>query len=97
MLRTKRWTILAGFSALALGIDTAGQDARLSASGKMPTFGRIVRTYDFEEAEQAPYVMPINFYRHQAPQQGFPLFGRMQLTRDVAHGGNCIRPNRPDL
>ena len=88
MLRTKRWTIFAGLSALALGIDTAGQDASLSASGKMPSFGRIVRTYDFEEAEQAPYVMPINFYRHQAPQQGFPLFGRMQLTRDVAHGGN---------
>ncbi len=88
MRRSKRWTVLGGLSALALGIDTAGQPASLSASTGMPTFGRIVRSYDFEEAEQAPYVMPINFYRHQAPQQGFPLFGHMQLTRDAAHGGN---------
>ena len=88
MLRSRQRAIFAGLGALALGIHAAGQPASLPSSTDMLSFGRIVRFYDFEEAEKAPYVMPINFYRHQAPQQGFPLFGRTQLTSDAAHGGN---------
>ncbi|MHC4083096.1 MAG: hypothetical protein ACYSU2_17435, partial [Planctomycetota bacterium] len=48
---------------------------------------REVARFDFEEAERAPYTMPPNFYRYIAPDQGFPRFGRMQLTNETAHGG----------
>ncbi|MHC4448110.1 MAG: hypothetical protein ACYSXF_10075, partial [Planctomycetota bacterium] len=49
---------------------------------------RLLRDFDFEEAEAAPHEMPINFYRFIEPDDGFPPFGRMRLTDEAAFGGN---------
>jgi hypothetical protein len=59
-------------------------------AGPVPALSSLRRElarFDFEEAERAPYTMPAHFYRYIAPDQGFPRFGRMQLTREAAHGG----------
>ena len=88
MQRQNRRMMFVALGALAAGAGAGGEPPSLQAQAEMPSFARLVRLYDFEEAEQAPYVMPINFYRHEAPQQGFPRFGRTHLTRDAAHGGN---------
>lgn len=52
----------------------------------------MVRHFDFEEAEQSPFEMPINFYRYGgddgAAARGFPPFGSMRLTNKVAYSGN---------
>ena len=53
----------------------------------LSTLGRQLRHFDFEEAEFAPYTMPHNFYRYVAPDQGFPRFGSMRLSRTAAHSG----------
>lgn len=61
------------------------------ATHDLPTLRRVVRHFDFEEAETAPYEMPLNFYRFGgdagAAAQGFPPFGRMQLTDEAAWSG----------
>ncbi|MCH8315541.1 MAG: hypothetical protein IIA64_06165 [Planctomycetes bacterium] len=88
MRRRNRRMLFVALGALAVGAGAGGEPPLSHAQAGMPSFARLVRLYDFEEAEQAPYVMPINFYRHEAPQQGFPRFGRTHLTRDAAHGGN---------
>jgi len=62
-------------------VENAGQRPALSS------LRRELARFDFEEAERAPYTMPPNFYRYIAPDQGFPRFGRMQLTSETAHGG----------
>lgn len=49
---------------------------------------QIVRTFDFEEPDAAPNSLPDRFYRYIAPSQGFPPFGSMRLTTDVAHQGD---------
>ena len=49
---------------------------------------RLLRWFDFEEAEEKPHTMPLHFYRHLAPEQGFPRFGRMQLSRAMPRRGN---------
>ena len=44
---------------------------------------RLVRHFDFEEAERAPYEMPLHFYRYGAEDgaaAGFPPFGTMELS-----------------
>lgn len=51
------------------------------------SFNRLIRRFDFEESEQAPRQMPINFYRYLAPDQGFPSFGEMHPTHDHAATG----------
>ncbi len=77
---------------------SAGTLVVLTATGQSPptppathtrplSLTRLLRLYDFEEAEDAPHAMPINFYRYLAPEKGFPEFGNMQLTSEVAHGG----------
>lgn len=48
---------------------------------------RVLRHFDFEEAQLAPHNMPFNFYRHIAPDRGFPKFGRMALSDDQAASG----------
>ncbi len=53
----------------------------------LSSLGRQLRHFDFEEAESAPYTMPHNFYRYVAPDQGFPRFGSMRLSRTAAHSG----------
>ena len=53
----------------------------------LSSLGRQLRHFDFEEAEFAPYTMPHNFYRYVAPDQGFPRFGSMRLSRTAAHSG----------
>ncbi len=77
---------------------SAGTLLALTAAGQSPpsptathttpsSLTRLLRLYDFEEAEDAPHTMPINFYRYLAPEKGFPEFGSMQLTSESAHGG----------
>ena len=80
------------WGALALGAAASAQPAASPADGARPparlaSLSRVLARFDFEEAERAPYTMPLKFYRHIAPDQGFPKFGRMQLSRDAAHGG----------
>ena len=53
----------------------------------LSSLDRLLKRYDFEEAEQAPYTMPFDFYRFIAPDKGFPRFGSMQLSRTAAHSG----------
>ncbi len=53
----------------------------------LSSLGRLLKRFDFEEAERAPYTMPFNFYRYLAPSQGFPRFGTMTLSRTAAHDG----------
>ncbi len=51
------------------------------------SLNRMLRWFDFEEAEAAPHEMPIHFYRVPAREQGFPPFGRMRLSRETPHRG----------
>lgn len=60
---------------------------KFNGSG-LSSFRRLLRHFDFEEAQNAPYEMPINFYRHIEPGKGFPAFGKMKLTNEIAAGGN---------
>ncbi len=53
----------------------------------LSSLSRLLHRFDFEEAQRAPYTMPFNFYRYLAPDQGFPRFGHMRLTNEVAHEG----------
>ncbi|MHC4209573.1 MAG: hypothetical protein ACYSWT_07645 [Planctomycetota bacterium] len=97
--KRRRLCLLAGAGAvLAAGDFAAGQPAAArppdtateTTADQPPTLASLRRElarFDFEEAERAPYTMPPNFYRHIAPDQGFPRFGRMQLTSESAHGG----------
>ncbi|MHC5006800.1 MAG: hypothetical protein ACYTGF_05515, partial [Planctomycetota bacterium] len=95
--RWRRLRLAAGaWAALAAGGVAPGQPAatRPANTGvdtdRRPVLSSLRRElvrFDFEEAERAPYTMPPNFYRYIAPDQGFPRFGRMQLTSETAHGG----------
>lgn len=51
------------------------------------TLQRLVHRFTFEEASIRPLAMPINFYRHEAPDRGFPPFGEMSPTDDHASEG----------
>jgi hypothetical protein len=70
--------------AAALGGTAPAQEPEAS---HLPSMTRLVRAFDFEEARHLPLTMPPNFYRYIAPEEGFPVFGRMQLSREAAHGG----------
>ena len=65
----------------------AGGQPEPDPASTLPSLSRILRRFDFEEAERAPYTMPLKFYRYVAPDQGFPPFGGMELTDEVAHEG----------
>ncbi|MCH8165350.1 MAG: hypothetical protein IH889_07050 [Planctomycetes bacterium] len=75
---------VASLTGIAAGQPTPAPDGGSILSAQ----NRLLRQFDFEEAEHAPYTMPINFYRYIAADQGFPPFGRMQLTNGAAHHGN---------
>lgn len=72
---------VASLTSIAAGQPTPAPDGVSILSAQ----NRLLRQFDFEEAEHAPYTMPINFYRYIAADQGFPPFGRMQLTNGAAH------------
>ncbi len=59
---------------------------------QLPTLSRMVRHFDFEEAAKSPIEMPLHFYRYGADRggaaQGFPPFGTMKLTNEVAYSGD---------
>ncbi len=79
-------------AALALLAVAAGPRLASSAAGPeggppLSSLNRLLKRFDFEEAERAPFTMPLKFYRHIAPDQGFPAFGETRLTDEVAHGG----------
>ncbi|MCP3903450.1 MAG: hypothetical protein GY715_07415 [Planctomycetes bacterium] len=61
----------------------------LPAADGRPALGlrRMIRRFDFEEAQTTRLDFPPHFSRVIAEDRGFPKFGRMQLTRDVAHTG----------
>jgi hypothetical protein len=64
------------------------QAAGASADGAgLATLRRVVRHFDFEDAEQGPVEMPAGFRRIVAADRGFLHFGRIQLTRSSAAGG----------
>jgi len=67
------------------------QRADSSSLRHLPTLNRVVRHFDFEEANEAPYEMPLNFYRYGgedgATAQGFPPFGTMRLSEAHAASG----------
>ncbi len=51
---------------------------------------RLVRHFSFEEAEVAPYEMPLHFFRYGAEDgaaRGFPPFGAMRLSDRMAATG----------
>ncbi|MCZ6492864.1 MAG: hypothetical protein O6933_02175 [Planctomycetota bacterium] len=72
---------VASLTSIAAGQPTPAPDGVSILSAQ----NRLLRQFDFEEAEHAPYTMPINFYHYIAADQGFPPFGRMQLTTGAAH------------
>ncbi len=85
--RLCRWCCLA-FLAAAAGPPGGARAAENDApTAPLSSLNRLLRRFDFEEAERTPFTMPLKFYRHIAPDQGFPAFGEMQLTNEVAHGG----------
>jgi hypothetical protein len=96
-IRTRRGPLLIGaWAVLTAGGVAPGQpaatqpaagDPATAPSSSLLSLRRVLAVFDFEEAERAPYTMPPNFYRHIAPDQGFPRFGRMQLTSESAHAG----------
>lgn len=51
------------------------------------TLRRLVRHFSFEESELRPLDMPVNFYRHEAPDRGYPPFGAMGPRDDHAAEG----------
>lgn len=57
------------------------------APAELPTLQRVLKQFDFEEAERFNTAFPASFYRHIAPGQGFPPFGQMRLTDSVAASG----------
>ncbi len=63
----------------------------MRASAPITVLQRLVRHFDFEEAERSPVPMPTHFYRVGQEQsetaQGFPLFGQMGPRRDLAYTG----------
>jgi len=68
---------------------TIGEEDPIQMTGSgLSSFRRLLRHFDFEEAQKAPYEMPINFYRHIEPDKGFPAFGKMKLTNVDAALGN---------
>jgi hypothetical protein len=78
-----------------LGVVMAAMAAAVAAGGPPPaergvplaSLNRLLRLFDFEEADHAPHTMPINFYRYIAPTEGFPRFGSMQLSDQAAFDG----------
>ena len=66
---------------------SAAQDDPTGA-GPLSLLRRTVAHFDFEESEQVPLDMPLNFYRYLAADQGYPPFGRMHPSRETASGGN---------
>ncbi len=60
--------------ALAIGVPASAQEPP-DGGDALTSLNRLLRVFDFEEAETAPYSMPINFYRFVAPDRGFPAFG----------------------
>src|SRR5436190_1947817 len=54
---------------------------------KLATLERVLRHFDFEDAEQFNTTFPTDFYRYDASGQGFPPFGAMKLTNEAAASG----------
>lgn len=50
------------------------------APASLPTLQRIVRQFDFNDADVAPDALPRHFYRYIAPSEGFPPFGSMRIV-----------------
>ncbi len=48
---------------------------------------RVIRRFDFEEAQVQRVLFPRHFKRNIAEDRGFPPFGRMELTNEVAASG----------
>jgi len=53
-----------------------------------PWSRRVLRQFDFEESETQLLEFPLHFRRDVATDRGFPPFGRLAPTREVAFAGN---------
>lgn len=90
------FTSIAGSERSAISDQPSVEGRRPTAGNPSPrrldTLKRMVRHFDFEEAEEMPLTMPHRFYRYGASEdhaaEGFPPFGRMRLTNEVAYSGN---------
>ncbi len=71
--------ILAKWEDLAVPMVQDGQPLK--------SLRRLVRHFDFEEAELRPIEMPFNFHRVIASDRGFPPFGDIGLRDDYAANG----------
>lgn len=68
----------------SLPVEAAGQ------GGPLDSLRRLIRRFDFEEANEVPTEMPDNFYRvltRHTGRTGFPDFGQMRLDNSVASSG----------
>ncbi|MDY7107473.1 MAG: hypothetical protein SYC29_02445 [Planctomycetota bacterium] len=54
----------------------------------LESLNRVVRHFDFEEAQTARLQFPLYFKRTVAEDRGFPRFGEMSLTDEVSSGGD---------
>ncbi len=65
-----------------------GMQNQTPVGGGLSTLQRAVASFDFEESEEIPMDLPLNFHRYLAVDQGFPPFGRMQPSREAAASGS---------
>ena len=54
----------------------------------LESLNRLVRRFDFEEAQTVRVPFPLYFKRTIAEDRGFPRFGDLTLTNEVAFSGN---------
>lgn len=53
-----------------------------------PALDRLIRRFDFEEAEEVRVEFPLHFKRNISVDRGFPKFGTLSLTRETSASGN---------
>lgn len=83
----RHWAIaLALLIILAVAGDAFAQGATDRPS-RLSTLDRVLRHFDFEDAEHFNTTFPADFYRYDASGQGFPPFGSMTLSNDHAASG----------
>jgi hypothetical protein len=92
------YALLCGLSADAPGQQAAPRlqprespPARAEAKVEgipLESLNRVVRHFDFEEAQTARLQFPLYFKRTIAEDRGFPRFGEMGLTDDASFGGD---------
>lgn len=88
------WTPISTVLTLLMAVLAAGMTQPVCAQpsgGEQPATStlarRLVHAFTFEEAEQAPIEMPPGFHRFVATDLGFPPYGKVGVTNEVAATG----------